>query len=62
MQAAAHVRGSRATLVIYFQIYIFVHLKSDIFHFNTRQVNLISNWVLNWPWALEFEHHWRTEA
>ena len=28
------------------------------FHFNTPQVNLISDWTLNWPWALEFEHYW----
>ena len=43
---------------INFQRQIPAHLKSYIFHFNTSQVNLISNWALNWPWALEFEHHW----
>ena len=32
--------------------------KSDIFHFNTPKVNLKFDWALNWPWALEFEHHW----
>ena len=48
-QATAHIRGSRATLVIYFQKYIFAYLKSYIFHFNTFQVNLISDWALNWP-------------
>ena len=37
-----------------FYIYIY------IFYFNTPQVNLKSNWALNWPWALEFEHHWGT--
>ena len=40
-----------------FQKEIFAHLKGYIFHFNTSQVNLISDWVLNWPWALEFEYH-----
>ena len=30
------------------------------FHFNTSQVNLVSNWALNWPWALDFEYHWGT--
>ena len=35
-----------------------MHLKIYIFHFNTPQVNLIFDWALNWPWALEFEHHW----
>ena len=60
MQAAAHIRGPKATLVILFPI--FVHLKGYIFHFNTLQVNLISDWALNWPWALEFGHHWGTRA
>ena len=52
----------------YFQKQIFAHLKSYIFHFNTSQVNLISDWALNQPqtpnqpWALEFEHHWGTRA
>ena len=41
-----------------FQKYICAHLKCYIFHFNTSQINFISNWALNWPWALEFEHHW----
>ena len=41
-----------------FQKYICAHLKCYIFHFNTPQINFISNWALNWPWALEFEHHW----
>ena len=58
----AHVRGLKATLVIYFQKQIFAHLKGYIFHFNTPQVNLISDWVLNWPWALKFRHHWETGA
>ena len=35
---------------------------SYIFHFNTLHVNIISVWPLNWPWALEFEHHWGTGA
>ena len=37
-------------------------LKSYIFHFNTLEVNLISDWALNWSWVLEFEHHWGTGA
>ena len=41
----------------YFKKQIFTHSKGYIFHFNTPQVNLISDWALNWPWALEFEHH-----
>ena len=40
----------------------FAHLKGSIFHFNTSQVNLISNWTLNWPLALEFEYNWGTGA
>ena len=36
----------------------FAHLKCYIFYFNTPQINLIFDWALNWPWALEFEHHW----
>ena len=47
-QVVTLVRGPRATLVIYFHKYIFVNLKSDIFHFNSPQVNLI-DWTLNWP-------------
>ena len=23
---------------------------------------MIFDWALNWPWALEFEYHWRTAA
>ena len=48
----------RDTLNIYFQKQIFSHLKNYIFHFNTSQVNLISNQALNWSQALEFDHHW----
>ena len=39
-----------------------MHLKIYIFHFNTPQVNLIFDWALNWPWALEFDHYWGTRA
>ena len=46
----------------YFQKQIFVHLKCYIFHFNTPQVNLIFDWALNWPWALEFKYHQETGA
>ena len=31
----AHIRGPRATLVFYFQKWIFAYLKGYIFHFNT---------------------------
>ena len=37
--------------------FFFSHLKGYIFHFNTSQVNLISDQALNWPQALEFGHH-----
>ena len=41
----------------YFQKMIFAYLKGYIFYFNIPQINLISDWAVNWPWALEFEHH-----
>ena len=53
----AHIRGLRATLVILFSKIDFCSLKVYIFHFITPQVNLIFDWVLNWPWALGFGHH-----
>ena len=40
----------------------FLLIKSYIFHFNTSQVNLTSDWALNQPWALEFGHHWGAGA
>ena len=46
-QTAAHVRGPRATLVILFPKIDFCSFKSYIFHFNTPQVKLISDWALN---------------
>ena len=58
-----HMLWPRAILVILFpKIDFFAHLKGSIFHFNTPQVNLISDWTLNWPWALEFEYNWGTGA
>ena len=36
----------------------FLLIKSCIFHFNTFQVNLTSDWALSQPWALEFMYHW----
>ena len=60
MQAIAHICGLRATLVILFPKIYFCSFKRLYFHFNTPQVNLISDWALNWPWALEFEHFWGT--
>ena len=68
MHALAHIHRSlsriepRDTLNIYFQKQIFSHLKNYIFHFNTSQVNLISNQALNWSQALEFDHHWGMRA
>ena len=38
--------------------FFFSHLKGYILHFDTPQVNLISDSALNWPWDLEFEYHW----
>ena len=56
-QAATHICRPRATLVILFPKIDFYSFRKLYFHFNTSQVNLISNWALNWPWVLEFEHH-----
>ena len=46
----------------FLKIDFFSHLKGYILHFNTPRVILISDWDLNWPWALEFKHHWGTGA
>ena len=46
-QTATHVCGPRAILVILFPKIDFCSFKSYIFHFNTPQVNLISDWALN---------------
>ena len=53
MHILAHVRrslpgyaGRRPLWSFYFQKYIFARLKGYIFHFNTPQVNLISDWAL----------------
>ena len=62
MQATAYIRGPRATLVILFPKILFFSFKRLYFHFNTPQVNLISDWALNWHWALKFEHFWGTGA
>ena len=43
------MRMSRASLALIFQKYIYVVIKSYIFHFNISQVNLISDWALNQP-------------
>ena len=34
----------------YFQKMIFAYLKGYIFYFNIPQINLISDWTLNWSW------------
>ena len=61
-QAVTHVRGPMATLVILFQKIDFCSFKMLYFPFNTPQVNLISDWALNWHWTLEFRYHWGTGA
>ena len=48
-QAMTHVHRLRATLVILFPKIDFCSFKRLYFPFNTPQVNLISDWVLNWP-------------
>ena len=62
LRMPAHVHGLIATLVILFPKFFFSNLKCYIFYFNTLQVNLISDWALNWHWALKFEHHWGTRV
>ena len=42
----------------YFSKKIYVLIKSYIIHFNISQVNLTSDWALNQPWILEFQHYW----
>ena len=56
-QATTHYASRGLLWSFNFQKYIFAHLKGYIFHFNSSQVILISDWALNWSWALEFEHH-----
>ena len=56
------VRKSRVSLAFIFQKQIYLLIKSYIFHFKISQVNLEFDWALNKPWALEFQHHWRTGA
>ena len=51
----------RGPLWSFFSKIYFSSFKRLYFHFNTPQVNLISDWALNWPWALGFEHHWGRE-
>ena len=40
----------------------FLLIKSYIFYFNTSQVNLTFDWILNQPWVLECGNHWGTRA
>ena len=54
--AVAHIHKLLPTYVgrgplwsFYFQKYIIVYIKGYIFYFSTPQVNLIFDWVLNWP-------------
>ena len=48
------VHIARVSFGLIFQKYIYLLIKSYIFHFNTFQVNLTSDWALNQPWVLEF--------
>ena len=52
------VRIARVSLALLFQKYIYLLIKSYIFHFNISQVNLTSDWALNQPWVLEFSIIW----
>ena len=61
-QAMTHVHRLRATLVILFPKIDFCSFKRLYYPFNTPLVNLISDWALNWPWVLEFEHHQGTRT
>ena len=54
VQADSCVRIARFSFGLIFQILIYLLIKSYIFHFNTSQINLTSNWVLNQPWVLKF--------
>ena len=54
VQVDSCVRISRVSFDLIFQKYIYLLIKSYIFHFNTFQVNLTSDWALNQPWVLEF--------
>ena len=61
-QADSCVRMPRVSLALFFQRQIYLLIKSYIFHFSISQVNLTSNWTLNQPCALEFQHHQGTGA
>ena len=54
VQVVSCVFIARVSFGLVFQKLIYFLIKSYIFHFNTSQVNLISNWALNQPWVLEF--------
>ena len=53
-QADSCVHIARVFFGLIFQKIIYLLTKSYIFHFNTSQVNLTSNWALNQSWVLEF--------
>ena len=53
-QADSCVHMPRASLALFFQKYIYLLIKSYIFHLKIFQVNLTSNWFLNQPWVIEF--------
>ena len=46
---------SESFLGLTFLKYIYLLIKSYIFHFNISQVNLTFNWAQNQPWVLEFD-------
>ena len=54
VQADSYVRIVRVFFGLIFQKLIYLLIKSCIFHFNTSQVKLTSNWTLNQPWVLKF--------
>ena len=57
-QADSCVHILRISLICFSKIDLFAQKLH--FSFNISQVNLTSDWALNQPWPLEFQHHWGT--
>ena len=58
-----YVRMPQGFHGLYFsKIASLIHKKSYIFQKYFPQVNLESDWTLNQPQALKFQHHWETRA
>ena len=53
VQVDSCMRIARVSFGLIFQKLIYLFTKSYIFHFNTSQVNLTSDWALNQSWVLE---------